>query len=91
MSPRTAPRQCPTCKGPVGLADTNSILYFFFLFLFDPYLEPNLITLNKYFSQNEILNEIFKKPGSTISMSLNSLKLSNSYFFMISPIFNGVV
>ena len=29
-SPNIAPRQWPTCKGPVGFAETNSMLYFFF-------------------------------------------------------------
>ena len=28
VSPTTAPRQCPTCMGPVGLADTYSTLIF---------------------------------------------------------------
>ena len=35
-SPKIAPLQCPTCKGPVGLADTNSMLYFCCELLFDP-------------------------------------------------------
>ena len=28
-SPTAAPRACPGCKSPVGLADTYSILIFF--------------------------------------------------------------
>ena len=34
-SPSIAPRQWPTCNGPVGFAETNSIRYFFLLFLTD--------------------------------------------------------
>ena len=36
-SPNIAPRQWPTCKGPVGLAETNSTKYFFLIQL---YLKP---------------------------------------------------
>ena len=53
-SPNTAPRQCPTCSGPVGFAETNSILYFLFKVLLEPYSEFSLITLNRFFFQNVI-------------------------------------
>tara|TARA_B100000749_G_scaffold248432_1_gene212391 strand:- start:458 stop:655 length:198 start_codon:yes stop_codon:yes gene_type:complete len=65
----------------VGLAETNSILYFFLKVVLDPYLESNLIILVKYSFQNEILKQIFKKPGPAISMLLNSLKFDNRMFF----------
>ena len=57
-SPNTAPRQCPTCKGPVGFAETNSTLYFFFRFLLDPYVAFNRIILVKYFFQKEIVVQL---------------------------------
>jgi len=39
-SPRIAPLQWPTCKGPVGFAETNSIKKFF---LFSLMLTPKAL------------------------------------------------
>ena len=37
VSPKTAPLEWPMCIGPVGFAETNSILYFSDFFLLEPY------------------------------------------------------
>ena len=71
-SPSIAPLQCPTCNGPVGLAETNSTLYLFFLEEFDPYFSFRFNKSFKNFCQKSSLNSIFKKPGSAINIFLNS-------------------
>jgi len=71
-SPSIAPLQCPTCNGPVGLAETNSTLYLFFLKEFDPYFSFRFNKSFKNFCQKSSLNSIFKKPGSAINIFLNS-------------------
>ena len=69
-SPNIAPLQWPTCNGPVGLADTNSILYFFFL-LFDPKLFLFFSIFFIICNHAPFDNFIFKKPGPAISIDEN--------------------
>ena len=73
-SPKIAPLQCPTCKGPVGFAETNSTKYFFlFSLLLIPKIFEDLTISSIKLVQKIGLNLIFIKPGfATFTFSIKS-------------------
>ena len=89
-SPKTAPRQWPTCNGPVGFADTNSILYFLFL-LYEPYFFLFFKIKLIFFIQDLFDSLMFIKPGPAISTSEKSVIFFNKIFLIFSAISLGFV
>ena len=60
-SPTIAPLPCAKCRGPVGLAETNSIL------IFSAFLEDVSLSINSFLKLLLVI-KIFKKPGPAISI-----------------------
>ena len=77
QSPNTAPLPCPTCRGPVGLAETNSINTF--------ELEPRQLLPYKCFSFN-----IFSITANFVSLEVKKL-INPGPAISIFRIFSGVL
>ena len=71
-SPTAAPRPCPICKGPVGLADTNSSSIFRpFPVWEEPKARPSFSTFCTLSCQNAGEKVTFRKPGPAISVVIS--------------------
>src|SRR6056300_1273393 len=80
-SPNIAPLQWPTCRGPVGLADTNSTKYLFLSsFSFTPNVSGTLIILFIKFVQKNGFNFMLINPG--LAIEILSIYLSRDFIFL---------
>ena len=94
--PKTAPLPCPTCKGPVGLEETNSSRTLPEESLDLPQLSPALRTFlrSSYFCSADMKMFINPGPSTLISVILlseiNDLIISASSLGLLPKIFESL-